>query len=69
MLLKAVQNFYVHTRACVRVGMNVSEWFPVNVGLGQGRVMCAWLFKTQIRMLWCERSGRAGTAECEWWQV
>ena len=29
-LLKAVQNFYVDSRACVRVGNDVSEWFPVN---------------------------------------
>ena len=32
-LLKAVQSFYVDSRACVRVGNDVSEWFPVNVGL------------------------------------
>ena len=33
----------------VRVGMNVSEWFPVNVGLRQhcvdvyGCLMCIWM--------------------------
>ena len=43
-LLKAVQSFYVD-RACVRVGNDVSEWFPVNVGLRQGCVMSPWLFK------------------------
>ena len=32
-LLKAVQSFYVDSRACVRVGNDVSQWFPVNVGL------------------------------------
>ena len=32
-LLKAVQSFYVDSRACVRVGNDVSEWFLVNVGL------------------------------------
>ena len=32
-LLKAVQSFYVDSRAFVRVGMDVSEWFPANVGL------------------------------------
>ena len=31
-LLKAVQSFYVDSGACARVGMDVSEWFPVNVG-------------------------------------
>ena len=31
--LKAVHSFYVDIRACFRVGNDVSEWFPVNVGL------------------------------------
>ena len=35
-LVKAVQSFYVDSRACGRVGNDVSEWFPVNVGLRQG---------------------------------
>ena len=43
-LLKAVQSFYVDSRACVRVRNNVSEWFPVNDGLSQGCVMSPWLF-------------------------
>ena len=43
-LLKAVQNFYVDSRACIQVGNDVSEWFPVNVGLRQGCVMSPWLF-------------------------
>ena len=30
-LLKAVQSFYVDRRECLRVGNDVSEWFPVNV--------------------------------------
>ena len=34
-LLKAVQIFYIDSRACVRVRNDVSEWFPVNVGLRQ----------------------------------
>ena len=42
--LKAVQCFYVDSRACVRVGNDVSEWFPVNVGLRLGCVMSPWLF-------------------------
>ena len=32
-LLGVVQSFYVDSRVFVRVGMDVSEWFPVNVGL------------------------------------
>ena len=27
-LLKAVQTFYIDSRACVRVGNDVSEWSP-----------------------------------------
>ena len=38
-LLKAVQSFYKDSRACVRVGNDVREWFPVNVGLRQCCVM------------------------------
>ena len=30
-LLKAVQSFYEDSRARVRVGNDVKEWFPVNV--------------------------------------
>ena len=32
-LLKAVQSFYEDRRSCVRLGNDVSVWFPVNVGL------------------------------------
>ena len=46
-LLKAVQSFYLDCRECVRVG-DVSEWFPVNVGLRQGCVMCPWLFNVYM---------------------
>ena len=43
-LLKAVQSFHTDSRACVQMGNDVSEWFPVNVGLRQGCVMSPWLF-------------------------
>ena len=43
-LFKAVQSFYVYSRPCGRVEMDVSEWFHVNVGLRQGCVMSPWLF-------------------------
>ena len=46
--LKVVQSFYVDSRACVRVGNDVSEWFPVNVGLRQGCVMLPWLFNVYM---------------------
>ena len=35
-VLTVVQSFYVDSRAWVLVGMDVSEWFPVNVELIQG---------------------------------
>ena len=47
-LLRAVRSFYVNSRACVRVGNDVSEWFPVNVGLRQGCVMSPWLFNVYM---------------------
>ena len=34
---------YVDRRACVLVGNDVSEWFPVNVGLRQGSMMYIWM--------------------------
>ena len=46
--MKAVQSFYVDIRACARVGNNVSEWFPVNVGLRQGCAMFPWLFNVYM---------------------
>ena len=47
-MLKAVQSFSVDSRASVRVGKDVSEWFPVNVGLRQGSVMSPWLFNVYM---------------------
>ena len=47
-MLKAVQSFYVDSRTCVRVGNDVSVWFPVNVVLRQGCVMSPWLFNVYI---------------------
>ena len=47
-LLKSVLSFYVDSRACVRVGNDVREWFPVNVGLRQGYVMSPWLFNVYM---------------------
>ena len=47
-MLKAVQSFYVDSSSCVRVGMDVSEWFSVNVGFRQGCVMSSWLFNVYM---------------------
>ena len=38
----------IDSRACVRVGNDVSEWFPVNVRLRQGCVMSPWLFNVYM---------------------
>ena len=43
-IVESGQSFYVDSKACVRVGMDVSEWFSVNVGLREGFVMPPWLF-------------------------
>ena len=34
-----MQSFYIDSRACVRIGNDVNEWFPDNDGLRQGSVM------------------------------
>lgn len=38
-LLEAVQRFYGDIRTCVQVEMDVSGWFPGNIGLRQGCVL------------------------------
>ena len=47
-LLRGVRSFYVGSKACVRVGNEVSEWFSVRVGLRQGCVMLPWVFNLYI---------------------
>ena len=39
-----MQSFYLESRTCVRLGNDVSEWFPVHVALRQGCVMHTWMF-------------------------
>ena len=34
-LLRGVKSLYVGSKACARIGNEVSEWFPVRVGLRQ----------------------------------
>ena len=46
--LLRVKSLYVGSKACVRVGNEASEWFPVSVGLRQGCVMSLWLFTMYI---------------------
>ena len=47
-LLKAVKSLYGGSKACVRVGNELSDWFEVRVGLRQGCVMSPWLFNLYI---------------------
>ena len=47
-LLQGVKSLYVGSKACVRVGNEVSEQFPVRVGLRNGCVMLPWLFNLHI---------------------
>ena len=56
-LLKAVQSFYVHSTAFVRVGNGVIGWFPVNLELRACCVMSPWLFNVYnyTWMVWFER--------------
>ena len=47
-LFQGVKSLYEDSKACVRVGNEMSEWFPVRVGLRQGCVMSPWLFNLFI---------------------
>ena len=38
-----MKHFFVDGRTCVGVGMDMGEWFLVNVGLRQCCVMSPWL--------------------------
>ena len=51
-LLKAVQSFYVDRACVIRMGNNVSAWFPVHLGLRRGSVMSPWSFNG-----WCGSRG------------
>ena len=73
-LSKAVQSFYVDSRACDRVGNDMSESLPVNVGFRQGCVMSPWLFNVYVDGVVREVKVRVlgkelDFAECQWWQV
>ncbi len=38
----------MNSRACLRVGNGMSDWFPVNVWLCQGSEMSPYLFNTYV---------------------
>ena len=42
--MRGVKSLYVGSKACVRVGNELSEWFPVR----EGCVMSLWLFNLYI---------------------
>ena len=48
LMLQSSAKFLCDCRACVRVGNDVSEWFPINVGLRQSCVMSPWLFNVHM---------------------
>ena len=66
-----MQRVYVDIRACVRtlrLGMDVSEWVPVNVGLMQGSVMSPWLFNVYMDGVVLEVNARMldkGSSNCK----
>ena len=64
-----MESFYADSRACVRVGMDVSDWFRANVGLRQDCVMSPSLFNVYMDGVELKVWKRAGTAKCKWWQV
>ena len=67
-LLKAVQSFYVDSKACVRIGNEVNEWYSVNVGVRQDCVMSQWLFNLYMAELVREVQARIlGRGEHSWW--
>ena len=43
-----MKSLYVGSKAYVRIENEVSEWFPMRVGLRQGCVMSLWLFNLCI---------------------
>ena len=47
-LMQAMKSIYAGSIASVRVGSEVSEWFPVRVGLRHGCVRSPWLFNLYI---------------------
>ena len=51
--------------ACVRVGNDVCEWFPGNVGLRQGCVMSPWLCNVYMDGVVCEVNVRVLGKELE----
>ena len=47
-IVESSAEFYLGSRASVRAGMDMSEWFPVNVGLRQVYVMSQWFFNVYM---------------------
>ena len=61
--LKEVQSFYVDSRACVRVEMDASVWFPINVRLRQGDVSMV----VYGIYAWCGARGVNARVQCNYY--
>ena len=59
-LLRGVKSFYVGSKACVRVGNEVSEWFPVRVVAETG--MCDVTGAVQPVYGWSGKRGKCSSA-------
>ena len=57
-LLIVIRCFYVGSRACVQVGMDMGEWLPVNVGSRHGCMVSPWLFNVYMDGVVREMNGR-----------
>ena len=59
-LLRGVKSFYVGSKACVRVGNEVSEWFPSESGAETG--MCDVTVAVQSVYGWSGKRGKCSSA-------
>ena len=66
-LLKAMQNLYEKSEACVRVCREEGEWFEVGVDLRQGCVMSPWLFNLFMDAVMKEVREKAGDVGVTLW--
>ena len=57
-LVKAIQRFYMSSRAYVGMGGRVSYCCPVNVAVRQGCVMSSWLLNLSMDGVAMEEKGR-----------
>lgn len=51
-IVNAVQSLYTSVSCAVKVNENLTDWFDINVGVKQGRVLSPTLFFLSISMTW-----------------